>query len=95
MNGHKRFVVYSYGVKEEVLTDLVNDFIERYGYFGITANDLIQLFDSWLYWKRKTYNDENNTDKELHSYLFEKSHIILGYIVDCMQVRKIGIFRKF
>lgn len=93
MNGHKRFVVYSYGIKKEVLTDLVNDFIERYGYFGITANDLIQLFSDWLYWKRKTYNDENNTDEELHGYLFEESHIILGYIVDCMQVREIGIFR--
>ena len=85
MRKQKKYAAYYNGMKNEILTNLVVDFMESYGWIGMTARDLCRLFDDWLYWKRRKYKEENKTDEESYKFLFEEQHEILERIIICME----------
>ena len=59
---NKEYKAYYIDIPSEVLTELVLDFIDRYGWIGVTMRDLIHLFDGWLYSQRDKFKRENSTD---------------------------------
>lgn len=89
---NKEYKICYLGLENEVLTELVKDFINHYGFIGMTMRDMTKLFHSWLYWQRRKHEIENNTNITTHKFLYEESHIILEEILNYMYHERIGVF---
>lgn len=59
---NKEYEAYYRDMPSKVLTELVLDFIDAYGWIGVTMRDLTRLFDGWLYSQRDKFKRENNID---------------------------------
>lgn len=77
----KDYECHYYSIPNECLTNLVSDFMDRYGWIGMTIGSATGLFDYWLESKRKEFHENNSDDDELYKFLFKEQHIILGKIL--------------